>query len=235
MRSIITCDNFYADPMLVRTYAVSMLTNDFYYPYEDPNKKGGQGAFKPHETRNWRTSTYLEATDCPIKSSSSVIAKLENLVGAKIDMERWNAPLQGPHVYPSHSKWNCSFHHKKSQRLIQNAIHNHVTDMWNNVGPLGWVGLIYLTPDAPDDSGLTLWDHPDPKLRYSWMQDDPNWKCVDVFGPVFNRLILCRGDVPHAGGRGFGDNPATGRIYQTFFFKVLGDEAGGLPPAEIEL
>jgi hypothetical protein len=60
-----------------------------------------------------------------------------------------------------------------------------------------------------------------------------NWELVDSYGNVPNRLILTRGNVPHSGSRGWGDSLQSGRIFQTFFFKVV--SRGRRNPVTIDL
>jgi hypothetical protein len=65
-----------------------------------------------------------------------------------------------------------------------------------------------------------LWQHKTPARNFDWMTPAQNWKLVDQFANVFNRLVLVRGDVPHSGADGWSNAMDTGRLYQTFFFRV---------------
>ena len=95
-----------------------------------------------------------------------------------------------------------------------------MTDQWNGVGPDGWAGVLYLSPDPPIDGGLHLWRSVTPERRYDWMTPAENWQKIDSMGNVFNRLILVRGDVPHSGAGGWGTRLDEGRLYQTFFIRT---------------
>jgi len=218
--NIIVTDSFYEDPGAVREWA---LSRRYYYPYTpDADIASGKARL------SWRTSWFLPADQCPFKSSPALIHALERITGDTIDMDHWNlgypTDAEGkavPTSEPRSCLWNCSFHFKPDNRQkIGDGVHNHVTDSWNSVGSNGWAGLIYLTEAAPLRGGLRLWRNRDPKRDFDWMTPAENWELIDDIGNVFNRLILCRGDLPHSGAAGWSDELARGRLYQTFFFRV---------------
>lgn len=221
-KAVIIVENFYEDPGAVRAYA---LRQSYYYPYEsNASVQSGQARV------TWMASWFKPAQECPFKSSQSLIQKLESVTGEKIDMEHWNLSFPvteegkaAPHCnqMPHSCLWNCCFHFKPDiGQQVGAGVHNHVTDEWNSVGEMGWAGLIYLSPDAPLSAGLRLWRNRDPARNFEWMSPKEDWEMVDAFGNVFNRLILCRGDLPHSGASGWSNSMETGRLYQTFFFKV---------------
>lgn len=215
-KDIIIAENFYKDPYKVREYALHELLFDRYLPYG---------------TKDWYANNFKEWYECPFKSSESLINNLEFLTGEELDRENWqrsrpNHPHDNDgkrnHEEPKKSpKWNCTFHIKPltGQRL-GDCVHNHVTDWWNSLEYNDWVGLIYLNPEAPIDSGLFLWENIDKKNNFDWMSKKENWKLIDSLGAVFNRLILCRAQKPHSGADGFSNVFEEGRLYQTFFFKT---------------
>jgi hypothetical protein len=229
--SIIVVDDFYADPRLIRDYARSL---SYYYPYQ-PDAAVRSGALRA----SWMTSWFRSVDECPFKSSPQVIATLERLTGARIDMRNWSltfpidregkadrARLHEPHS----CLWNCSFHVKlQNQQEFGEGVHNHVTDSWNAVGANGWAGLVYLDPDAPLDGGLKLWRNRDLRRQFDWMTPKENWELIDDLGNVFNRLLLVRGDIPHSGAAGWGDGLRNGRLFQTFFFTT----EASWPPAAV--
>lgn len=94
-----------------------------------------------------------------------------------------------------------------------------------------WVGVWYLTPDAPVESGtgfyrskITGWQraYPAPVMSERTFKgkflDPTAWELVDRVGNVYNRLVLWQGDLIHSGGPYFGTTPETGRLFQVFFF-----------------
>ncbi len=225
-RSIVVIENFLDDPGDVRRFA---LAQRYYLPYED------EAAVEcRQQTATWWSSWYRNYRDCPFKSSLALINRLEDAVGESIDMDHWNAPYPVDECskpladHPSARAaclWNCAFHVKLGfgQQLGQ-GVHNHVTDRWNSVGPNGWAGILYLSPDAPERGGLHLWKNRDPERQFDWMSPAENWRLVDMFANIYNRLILCRGDLPHSGADGWGSRISTGRMFQTFFFRTTGAE-----------
>lgn len=219
-KDIIIVDNFYQDPLEVRDYALKELDINHYLPY-------GINTWRATKTKKW--------SECPFKSSESLVQRLSDITGEEVDLDMWRLdypehnskeditpnqdhPDWGGKLYRN-AKWNCAFHVKPlTGQKIGEGVHNHVTDVWNCVGEDGWVGLIYLNPNAPNDSGLFLWENLDKQKNYDWMTPANNWKLIDSLGAVFNRLILCRGAKPHSGADGFSNLDEEGRLYQTFFF-----------------
>jgi hypothetical protein len=224
--SIIIIENFYEDPDAVREYA---LRQRYYYPYQ-PNADVESGRVR----FNWMTSWFKSPGECPFKSSTDLLKKLEWATGDTIDMEHWNRPFptnaegKAAAGFAATSRsclWNCCFHFKpETAQKLGEGVHNHVTDVWNESGANGWNGLIYLSTNAPVSGGLKIWRHHNPERKYDWMTPKENWEMVDDLGNLYNRLILCRGNLPHSGADGWGANLENGRLFQTFFFQVKGFE-----------
>jgi hypothetical protein len=223
-RDIIVVDNFYADPRAVREFA---LKQEYYYPYEsDADIASGRKKF------TWMCSRFKRAEECPFKSSPDLISTLAEITGEEIDMDYWNAVFpttEEGKAAPNHTKgkgsnrgciWNCCFHCKPDNgQKLGDGVHNHVTDTWNSVGINGWAGIVYLAEDAPLSGGLKLWRNRDPARQFDWMTPAENWELIDDLGNVPNRLLLCRGNLPHSGAGGWGWSLETSRLYQTFFFR----------------
>ena len=235
IKDVIIIENFYKDPYKVREYALKQLSSDCYFPYGD---------------NTWKATKTKKAKECPFKSSESLISRLNDITGEEIDLNIWNLDYP-PHnskedatpnqdhprwegkIYKN-AKWNCAFHLKpKTGQKLGQGVHNHVTDIWNCVGEDGWVGLIYLNPHAPNDSGLFLWENHDSSKNYDWMSPAENWKLIDSLGAAFNRLILCRGKKPHSGADGFSNLDEEGRLYQTFFFTTKNNSRKFFPQVDI--
>ena len=117
--------------------------------------------------------------------------------------------------------YNGSFQYTTSRE--RSWIH---ADGWNN-----WVGVLYLTPDAPLSAGTAFYrfkngeySEEDAKLlnttdqtdRFS--QDLTKWELVDSIGNVFNRLILFNSKRFHMSMDYFGDTKENSRLFQVFFF-----------------
>jgi LPS sulfotransferase NodH len=232
----IVVENFYADPEAVLEYA---LRQPYYFPYQD-ERDVRAGRTRP----TWLTSGFRDAKSCPFKSSDALIAALERATGEKINRGHWDADFpRKPDGLPrvDHRNflarsclWNCSFHCKPDNGQQEgDGVHNHVTDSWNGVDIDGWAGIIYLSPDAPLSGGLRLWRNREARRQLDWMTGPGNWQLVDSLGNVPNRLILTRGNVPHSGSRGWGESLQSGRIFQTFFFKVV--SSGREAPVTIDL
>lgn len=228
--SVIVVEEFYADPMAVREYA---LAQRYYLPYQD-DQRVAAGEVRA----NWLASWYRDTAECPFKGCAALIERLERITGERIDLDHWKKPFP---VTPdgkaaadcaAHDRgclWNCAFHVKPLvPQPVGEGVHNHVTDIWNAVGPDGWAGIVYLDPAASLDGGLRLWRNRDPDHDLDWMTPRDNWRLVDDIGNVFNRLVLARGDLPHSGAQGWGTDLASGRLFQTFFFRTYADHPAPL-------
>ncbi len=88
-----------------------------------------------------------------------------------------------------------------------------------------WAGVCYLTPDAPHTGGTGLFRHKasghyertDGRNDYEGY-DYTKYDLIDRVGNRYNRLILYRANLFHASLDYFGNDKATGRLFQTFFF-----------------
>jgi hypothetical protein len=223
-RDIIVVENFYSNPDAIVRYAQGL---EYVYPY---SQTGTPDEGKPI---TWRASRYKPARLCPLKSSKTLIARLEELIGETIDVDTWNLEFpvdeQG-YPRPDHRSvmnksawWNCCFHAKHdSRQVIGGGVHSHTDfDSWNPVGLDGWAGLVYLNKEPPDNQGgLRTWRNKDPRKHFDWMTHRDNWILQDTLANNYNRLILHRGCIPHSGSNGWGDSVFNGRFYQTFFFRV---------------
>ena len=104
---------------------------------------------------------------------------------------------------------------------------------WIHVDSTKWAGILYLTPDAPKDSGTVIYTEDydmvmreiNEKVRetgddslYQSMRNEN--EITTVVGNVYNRLLLLRGYyLPHRSNiSGFGDCLENGRLTQVFFF-----------------
>lgn len=68
--------------------------------------------------------------------------------------------------------------------------------------------LIYLTPDAPIDSGTILYTRPPHEVQ-------------DVIGNVYNRLAMYRSDIYHKSAKYFGSTLEDGRLTQVTFLRKV--------------
>jgi len=96
-------------------------------------------------------------------------------------------------------------------------------ETWVHLDPPEWTGVLYLTPNAPIDSGTLLFKE-DVELKKKLREDDIDEEMradvMSTLGNVYNRLVLFRGkEIPHRSNRaGFGDCLENGRLTQVFFF-----------------
>lgn len=94
-----------------------------------------------------------------------------------------------------------------------------------------WAGMLYLTPDAPYQTGTSTYalkgtdirhiSHPDIQrcfLPGSRNFDRTLFEPVDVFGNVYNRLVIFNAGYLHSASEYFGFTTENSRLWQMFFF-----------------
>ena len=94
-----------------------------------------------------------------------------------------------------------------------------------------WAGMLYLTPDAPYQTGTTTYalkgtdirhkSHPDIYRCFapgSRNFDGTIFEPVDVFGNVYNRLVIFNARYLHSASGYFGFTPENSRLWHMFFF-----------------
>lgn len=115
-----------------------------------------------------------------------------------------------------------SFIQKKFEKILNHKIKNWKMDSfsfqlcyedaesWVHSDDAAWAGVLYLTPDAPLDSGTGI-----------FRETDGEFELIDAVANVYNRLIIYRGTDLHSSLKsGFGNTPITGRLTQVFFFDL---------------
>ena len=84
------------------------------------------------------------------------------------------------------------------------------TESWIHQDPVAeWAAVLYLTPNAPLDSGTGIYERPNSDMNVA-------------VGNMYNRLVAYRGKMMYHRSivPGFGDSLETGRLTQVFFFDV---------------
>lgn len=106
---------------------------------------------------------------------------------------------------------------------------------WVHHDLTGWAGVLYLTPNAPvesgtgiyrhKDTGIFEWNKNDPKTELNnetFLQDMSKWEQIAFVGNIYNRLVIYRGSLYHRSVLpGFGKDKHSGRLFQTFFFDTV--------------
>jgi hypothetical protein len=94
-----------------------------------------------------------------------------------------------------------------------------------------YAGIIFLTPDAPPESGTTFYRSKFTKnmkvtddyntVFRTGVLDPTIFDVVDVVGNRYNRLVLFDAQMIHSASEYFGNNLLNGRLFQLFFFDIL--------------
>jgi hypothetical protein len=142
---------------------------------------------------------------------------IQHFAGKIVD---WRMPTEDDN---NSAIYNGAFQYTTSRD--RTWIHN---DGWNN-----WAGVLYLTPNAPVNSGTGIYRFKDgtrnvdeaealgnKKIIDEYSQDYTKWELVDKVGNVFNRLVLFNSKQYHASMDYFGTNKENGRLFQVFFFST---------------
>jgi len=184
-------DNFYADPMAVRDFALQQI----YYP--------GEGAVGHRTRKQFMFDGIREAFESIIGSK---IADHDNGYGwfdEGINGRFQYCPAGTPSVF-----------HCDTQK---------------------WAAVIYLTPDAPPQSGTSFFRHKETKIfhnnQINWENgngikvfnqktfvDGTPYETVDIVGNIFNRLVIFDGRLIHSGINYFGWDIHSSRLFHIFFF-----------------
>jgi hypothetical protein len=96
---------------------------------------------------------------------------------------------------------------------------------------MNYAGIIYLTPDAPIESGTAFYQYIDGTMNsdecklmksdyIKYDKDMTKWKLVDKVGNIFNRLVLFDSSRYHTSVDYFGSDLYNSRLYQLFFFST---------------
>ena len=96
-----------------------------------------------------------------------------------------------------------------------------------------WAGAIYLTPNAPYDSGTSLFagkttgdrDSSDPNFDFDKVFNGDflsrsRFDKIDEVGNIYNRLVIWNSRLIHGANSYFGDSAENGRLFHLFFFDL---------------
>lgn len=92
-----------------------------------------------------------------------------------------------------------------------------------------WAAMIYLTPNAPYDTGTSFYAHRETGIRSSQdpdhgrafsggFYDKTRFDLVDTVGNIYNRLVIFDSHSIHAAAGYFGAQLHNSRLFQIFFF-----------------
>lgn len=219
---IIVCDEFYSDPNEVRRIALSKE----FFQYKPPLAKqvGSKIAAQYADSKPaWFSSSLLRYLGTKVKTpqkgyryaTPDIRMALSKVVGEEVVANTWDE---------SGDWWNGAFHLQyDAGESDYRVIHHHYRD--GDVAPVGWSGLVYLSPDAPEDYGTTIWREKNTGLCIAakgskFDKEHDNYELALSIGNRFNRLVLFRENVLHRASKGFGNTPENARLMQTFFFQV---------------
>ena len=222
---LIVVDDFYPDPDVVRRTA---LAQEFYH-YKPPlAEQVGQDIANEYadSTPQWLSSALLRYHGKTVNiphpgyryADRDVIEAIAKILPdddtIKMDTT-WSE---------SGDWWNGAFHLQFKTANTYRVIHHHYRD--GDVVPIGWSGVVYLSPNPSNEQqGTTIWrENKSGRCTASkgnkYETDPDKFTLALSVENKYNRLVLFRENVLHRAASGFGDVPGNARLTQTFFFQI---------------
>jgi hypothetical protein len=227
MKDMILYDNVYENPDEIRDNALKLFKttineDTLYYNWHFPNYKGNYsdipGLINENETimgRNFEIAYSLY--------NEFHIKLIESLLKCKI---QYTNEKNGIFILN-----NCL-----SNPVAVNV--NNIKQHHNNIEE--WVGIIFLTPNAPVEGGLTITNYKKLNIHSidslkkieepfrttiineieKHKRDDTQWETDTQFANVYNRLILLKKNIFYKSSLNFGITLNDSRMTQFFSFGV---------------
>lgn len=227
MTEVIVCDSFYETPDLIRQKAIDAFKetineNILYDEWHFKNFKGSYedipGLIKEDKTiigRSFETSSFFN--DYHEK-------KIEMLLNSKI-------------------QYTCE---SNGIFILNNCMTNPISVIVNTDFKAGnnveeWVGIIFLTPDAPIEGGITIKNYKKLNINsikslqtieepfrnlilkelHTHRKDDTYWATDSQIANVYNRLILMKKYIFYSPSVNFGIRLNDSRLIHYFSFGVI--------------
>lgn len=220
---VVIVDGFYDNPDEIRAHALQRKFFQ-YYPPLDTQVPSGLIRAEADRTPSWSSTALRAYMGTIVKrpefgyrfNPPSLRRKLARLLRESIDADMWEELGDW---------WNGAFHLINKNWIAErdSSVHHHYKD--GDVFPRGWSGVVYLTPDAPEWSGTTIWLHresgrcvaPLGVQFYAGPDVTDHYDLAFFIQNRYNRLVLFRENVLHRAESGFGSD-LDARLTQTLFF-----------------
>ncbi len=158
---------------------------------------------QPDDVRAFGLSMVKNGNQSPLfRSNSNLKEQFEKIMGRKIrSFEQW-------------------------QENGQFQLTNRNSPTEYEVKPYQYGGVIFLTPQAPITSGITLYRSKTSKQsivdkqQLDSMNKSTELEAIDIIGNVYNRLVLFNTKMIHAISHHFGKEVEDGRLIQRFAFDL---------------
>jgi hypothetical protein len=219
--SLLVIDNFLENPLEYREFALSL---DFIFTGSGDNLE--ENCIHPINNHKKYTDGLYPGMRTYSYGTEELKNKIQNFIlpfGGKITEffipeKQFNSPLNENGNSNGCFQYTTSFH--RSYIHADHPVFN-------------WAGVLYLTPNAPENSGTNFYKFIDGStssddseyfnLKYKelvskYRYDNTKWKIIDSVGNKFNRLILFNPRLYHKSGEYFGKDKTDGRLFQVFFF-----------------
>ena len=156
-----------------------------------------------------------------------------NYPGIRTDIMRGNHNINAKNMFEDILRKKITWWPEEYNTAFQYTTADDKT--WIHHDPTNWAAVLYLTPDAPLESGtaiyrnketkISMYDPTIPSTEYNndteEITDLDKWEPIVQVSNIFNRLVMYRGEYYHRSMLpGFGDSVYNGRLFQTFFFNA---------------
>lgn len=213
MNEIITCDNFYDNPLELRTKALSL----FYTPKkaEDnhPGKDSIVGMVSEEFSNKVRKLLQTDGLVFPLNIASGHF-RLTNI--GDLGIQNIHYDSQSEEISQSIFEYSCIIYLSENEHIPENS----GTSFWKHKA----TGLTQY-PSINEMEKLNL--HSDNEVREYFLINstnniNENWHCYKKVDMAFNRLVIFKSNLFHAAEpfNGFGNSVANGRLIQNFFFST---------------
>lgn len=241
--STIVIDNWYDNPDQIRNHAIKYLNNQgtegkSKVLLEDLRNKGNKWEPYPGWRSKaavgnmcWNYEMMCRVTGVTIDPKRWLFIPSTNIVTG--DMQNYlqydktdglkvrNTDLVFSNDVVSNGTFACTF---------EDSVWRAHTDFPNSLA-----AIIYLTPDAPVDTGTSFYKHKETNIETndnnSFIDkedvfDVSKWEETDRVANYYNRCVIFDASRYHCASRYFGEatNFSKGRLFQTFFFDIISNE-----------
>lgn len=225
MKDIIVYDNFYEDPDILRKNIFNSykIQTNYRVDYDNLHFIDFKGQYDELPGLVKKSNNLFDPTFETTSFYNDFHKKIfEKLLDSKI---QYTCEKNGIFILNS---------------CISNPVSININDIKESVNIEEWVGIIFLTPDAPLEGGITIYNHK--KMNKNSIKsfrkmekpisdlilvelnncskDTTFWEIDTQIANVYNRLILLKKDLFYKSSLNYGINIEDSRLTQFFSFGV---------------
>jgi hypothetical protein len=243
--STIVVDDWYDSPDQIRKHAIKCLENG--------GTEGKSKVFVEHMREHGNKWEPYPGWRCKAAVGNMLwnYDMISRVIGCKIDPKRWLF-IPSTEVVTGDMQNYLQYDYKKNTMIVRDTdiqfSHDVVSNgtfactfedsIWraHTDSPNSYAAIVYLTPDAPIDTGTSFYRHRETGVTESQSEidtinkedffDPTMWEETDRIANYYNRCVIFDASRYHCASRYFGEpsNFDKGRIFQVFFFDLVDGE-----------